>query len=151
MQHTDSNDTKTHSGGILDSKVTKSSTSTGESDPVTDLGVRVLDSAVDRDTLCRTMERYCQSRCPTDREERAKACTHSTQNGGGFGRLELLRDRGDVRYPRDDVLRKGAVDGEAAVFAIGACYTRRRQLDCTTVTIGAPACLVMWRIRRGVD
>ena len=33
-QHTDSNNTKAHSGGILDSKVTKSSTSTGDGDPV---------------------------------------------------------------------------------------------------------------------
>ena len=50
-QHTDGNNTKAHSGGILDSKVTKSSTSTGDGDPVSDLSTAVLDSTVYSNTL----------------------------------------------------------------------------------------------------
>ena len=50
-RRTNSADTETHGSGVLDSQVSESSTSTGEHDPVTDLGVGVLDGAVDGDTL----------------------------------------------------------------------------------------------------
>lgn len=45
----DSDDAKTPGSGVLDSKVTKSSTSTWEDDPITLLGLGVLDGTVDGD------------------------------------------------------------------------------------------------------
>ena len=48
---TDCDDTETHRDGVLDGKMAKSSTRTGEDDPVTDLRTGVLDRAVDGDTL----------------------------------------------------------------------------------------------------
>lgn len=42
--------------------MSKSSTSTGESDPVADLGLRVLDGAVDGDTLCIAGKKMCESK-----------------------------------------------------------------------------------------
>ena len=50
---TDSDDTEAHSGGILNRKMTKTSTGAREDDPVTNLSLRVLDSAVDGNTLQR--------------------------------------------------------------------------------------------------
>ena len=48
---TDGDDAEAHGNGVLDGQVTKTSTGTGEDDPVTDLGVRVLDGTVNCDTL----------------------------------------------------------------------------------------------------
>lgn len=51
MSPTDSDNTETPGSSILDSKVTESSTSTWDNDPVTLLCLGVLDGAIDRDTL----------------------------------------------------------------------------------------------------
>lgn len=49
--HTDSNDTKTHSICVLDSKMTESSTGTGEGDPIANFGTAVFDCTVYGNTL----------------------------------------------------------------------------------------------------
>ena len=53
---TDSNDTEAHSGGILNRKMTKTSTGAREDDPVANVSVRVLDRTVYGDALNRMIE-----------------------------------------------------------------------------------------------
>ena len=55
-RRTNSDDTETHRDGVLDGKMAKSSTRTGEDDPVADVSVRVLDRTVYGDALDRTIE-----------------------------------------------------------------------------------------------
>lgn len=50
-KRTDCNDTETHCDCVLNSKVTKTSTSTGKDNPVTDVCLAVLDGTVYSDTL----------------------------------------------------------------------------------------------------
>ena len=91
---TDCDNAETHCGGVLHREMAEAASRAGEDDPVTDLGVRVLDRAVYGDT--------------------------SAEDGGSLRRGELVGDGRHVGDPRDDVLRKGSVDGEAAVFAVEA-------------------------------
>lgn len=65
--------------------MSKSSTSTGESDPVTDLGLGVLDGAVDGDTL---EDRRVKKVFLED----IKRKTHSAENGSSLEAVEVLGD-----------------------------------------------------------
>ncbi len=51
MRRTDGDDAEAHRYGVLDGHVSETSTRAGEDDPITDLGIRVLDGAIDGDTL----------------------------------------------------------------------------------------------------
>ena len=51
--------------------------------------------------------------------------TYGAQDRRGFGAVEPFGDRGNVGDPRDDVLREGAVDGEAAELGIQTACGRR--------------------------
>ena len=93
-QLTDCADTEAHGSSILNSQVTKTSSSTGEDNPVADLGMRVLDSTVDSNTR--------------------------TEDGSGLRRVDAVGDGGDMADVGLDVLREGTVDGEARVLSLSA-------------------------------
>ena len=65
--------------------MSKSSASTGESDPVTDLGLRVLDGTVDGDTL---EDRWVKTLFLEDIKRNA----HSAENGSSLEAVEVLGD-----------------------------------------------------------
>ena len=94
MQLTDCADTEAHGGSVLDGQVTKTSSSTGEDDPIADLGVRVLDSTVDSNTRA--------------------------EDGGGLRGVDTIGDGGDMADVGLDVLGEGTVDGEARVLSLRA-------------------------------
>lgn len=91
-RRTDGDDTETHGGGILDSKMSESSSSTGESDPVSDLGLGVLDGTVDGDTLkkCKVIK-MC--------ERKIERYTNSAEDGSSLETVEVLGNGGNMVDP----------------------------------------------------
>ena len=91
---TDSDNTKTPIDGVLNCKMSESSTSTWEDHPVALLGLGVLDGTVDGNTLNREVkiiQRLDNGGIPGN-----WIITHSTKNRGGISAWEFIRNRGDV-------------------------------------------------------
>lgn len=90
----DGDDPQATSAGVLNGQVAKSSSGTGKNNPITGVGLAVLDRTVDGNA--------------------------STEDGGGSVGGEALGDGSDVVDVGDDVFSEGAVDGVAGKLAVGA-------------------------------